>query len=58
VVGVVEHEAKAELLQVDGIDPLYRPYRADRHKGRRIDLAMGGAESPQARARLSIHLLN
>jgi hypothetical protein len=58
MVGVVQHKAKAELLQVYRIDSLYRPQRADRHEGRGVDLAMDSAESPQSRARLTIFLLN
>ena len=58
VVGVVQDETKAELLQVGWINPLYRPQRTNRDEGRRIDLAMGGAEFPQPRARLTIHPLN
>jgi hypothetical protein len=58
VVRVVQHKTKAELLEVNRIDPLYRPQRADRHEGRGVDLAMGRAESPQPRARLTVLLLN
>jgi hypothetical protein len=58
VIGVVQHETEAKLLEVDRINPLYRPQRPNRHEGRRVDGTMGSAESSHPRARHTIHLLH
>jgi hypothetical protein len=58
VIGVVQHETKAKLLQVYGIDPLHGPQCSDWHESWGVDLAMGRAESPHSCRCLTILLLN
>ena len=49
VEGVAEHDLRADLAQLRGRHRLHRAVGADRHEGRRLDLAVGERERAAAR---------